>query len=637
MPKLSERSWEILILFSSSAILLLTLYCLIVGITTVFMHLYYFPIIILAYRYHKKGVVYAVLLSLLYFVMVMYFEYSNSIEIIGALLRVTTFVCIAAIVAYLSIILEQKNLEYQNLSRFNESIVTNANVWLTVLDAKGNIVVWNKAAEDISGYSAQEVTGRNTIWKQLYPDADYRKKVTGTITKVISENKYFENFETVIRSRNGEEKTISWNTRAIPGKDSTFSRFVAIGIDITGRKRAEEGLVSACEKLTANEQDLRHQYDEMARSQQALSESEAEYRNILRTAMDGFCIIDFNGAFLDVNDAFCAMTGFTRNELLALSLPNIEVKESSVEISHHMEEIMRKGADRFETRYQCKDGRIIDVEVSVIHTEIHGGHFVTFHHDITSRKRAEEAVQKSYAELEQRVKERTLELNEKNEQLEMEITERNRAEIQVRESLQEKEALFREVHHRVKNNLQIISSLLNLQSRIITDETTLNAIKDSQNRIKAMALVHEKLYKSGDIAHIDLAEYTRFLTDSLFRFYGINHQIIRSVFLIDEVKVNINTAIPLGLVINELISNALKHGFPEGKKGEITLIITGDDTHITLVIKDTGVGIPQDFDWRNAESLGLRLVIELVDQLDGTIELDRSSGTTFTIIVKKKE
>jgi PAS domain S-box-containing protein len=568
--------------------------------------------------------------------MVVYFEFSNSIEIFGALLRVLSFIGIAAVVAYLSIILEHKKREYQSLYRFNESIVSNANVWLTVLDAKGTIVVWNAAAEEISGYSAPDVIGRNLIWKQLYPETEYRKKVTSTIMKIISENKFFENFETVIRTRSGDRKTISWNTRAIPDDEGISSRFVAIGIDVTGRKQAEDGLRAAYNQLTVKDEELQRQYDEMAEGQRALRESEAEYSNILRTTMDGFCIIDFNGAFIDVNDAFCSMTGYTRQELLTCSLSDIEVKESPEDISCHMGEIKRTGADRFETSYRCRDGRIIDVEVSVVHSETHGGHFVSFHHDITNWKRAEEELQRSYAELEVRVKERTLELNERNEQLQMEINERNKAEMQVIASLREKDVLLREIHHRVKNNLQIVSSLLNLQSKIIRDETTLNAIKDSQNRIKAMALVHEKLYRSGDISSIDLAEYTRFLTDSLFRFYGISHQTVRPVFLIDDVKVNIHVAIPLGLIINELVSNVLKHAFPAGKKGELAITLKEDDRYITMTIKDSGVGIPQNFDWRNTESLGLRLVTELADQLDGTIELDRANGTSFTLTIPVK-
>lgn len=637
IPKISDRSWEVLIIFSSIAILLLTLYCLIVGITTVFMHLYYFPIILLAYRYHKKGVAYAIVLSLLYLLMVLYFESSSSIEIFGAVFRVTSFIGIAAVVAYLSIILSNKQQEFENLWQFNDSIVINANVWLTVLDAKGTILVWNKAAEDISGYNAAQVIGKNQIWKLLYPDTGYRKTITRTIKKIIIENIFFENFETVIKTRDGNSKTISWNTRAIPNNGNSPNRFVAIGIDITGRKEAENDLRAAYEQLTVKEEELRYQYDEMAATRHALNESDTEYKNILRTTMDGFSIIDVNGAFQEVNDAFCTLTGYPRSELLTLSLRDIEVNESSEDIPRHMADIVKKGADRFETRYRCKDGNIIDVEVSVIHSEIHGGHFVSFHHDITKRKRADEALQASYAELEGRVQERTQELNTKNEQLQMEIDARNKAEKLVMTSLREKEVLLREIHHRVKNNLQIVSSLLNLQSRIIKDETTLNAIKDSQNRIKAMALVHEKLYRSGDIAHINLAEYVRYLTDSLFRFYGINPQVVQPVYDIVDIKVNIHIAIPLGLIVNELVSNTLKHGFPDRKTGEISLRISQDSDHITVIIKDTGIGIEPDFDWRNAESLGLRLVIQLTEQLDGTISLDRTNGTAFTIIIPCKE
>jgi PAS domain S-box-containing protein len=637
VPKISDRSWEIVIIVSSIAILLLTVYCLIHGITTLFTHLYYFPILLLAYRYHRKGVVYSALLSLFYFSIVLYVEYASMIEMIGAFLRVVSFICVAAVVAYLTIIFENKEREFENLCQFNDSIVFNANVWLAVLDAKGTIFVWNRAAEEISGYDASGVIGRNSIWKELYPDAGYRRTVTSTIAKIIRENNFFENFETVIRTRSGGNKTISWNTRAMPGDEGIPCRFVAIGIDVTGRKQAEDGQRAAYEQLTLKEEELRQQYDEMAEGQRALHESEAEYRNILRTTMDGFCIIDPHGAFLDVNDAFCTLTGYTRTELLTLSLQQVEVNESPEEISRHMAEIVRNGAGRFETRYRRRDGTNIDVEVSVIHSEIQGGHFLSFHHEITSRKRAEEALKRSYAELEERVTERTLELKQKNEQLELEIKARNKAEKQVMESLHEKEVLLREIHHRVKNNLQIVSSLLNLQSRIIKDETTLNAIRDSQNRIKAMALVHEKLYRSGDISHIDLAEYTRFLTDSLFRFYGISPQAIRPVYHFEDVKINIHVAIPLGLIINELVSNALKHGFPEGKTGNISISIRTDADHIILAIKDNGTGIPEDFDWRNARSLGLRLVIELTDQLDGSISLDRTGGTGFTVSIPVKE
>jgi PAS domain S-box-containing protein len=249
LPKMPGKYWDIIIIVSSAIILLLTFYCLLAGITTVFMHLYYFPIILLAYRYQKKGVAYSVILSLLYFFMVVWFQHSQVIEISGALLRVLSFTGVAIVVAYLSIIISHKQQEYLGVSRFNESIVSNANVLLAVLDAKGNILVWNRAAEEISGYRAGEVTGKNAIWKQLYPDPDYRKKVTGTITTILEEKKFFENFETVIVAKDGGNKTISWNTRVIPDKQGVSHRFVAIGIDVTGRRQAEEELNHATKKL----------------------------------------------------------------------------------------------------------------------------------------------------------------------------------------------------------------------------------------------------------------------------------------------------------------------------------------------------------------------------------------------------
>jgi two-component sensor histidine kinase len=189
----------------------------------------------------------------------------------------------------------------------------------------------------------------------------------------------------------------------------------------------------------------------------------------------------------------------------------------------------------------------------------------------------------------------------------------------------------------VKNNLQIIISLLNLQSRYIEDEKISQAIKESQNRVRAMALVHEKLYQSTDIAKIDLDNYIRFLGGSLLQFYGMKGKGIILHTQIQDINVGIDTAIPLGLIINELISNSLKHAFPNGRKGEISIAIYRQDHTLTILFKDNGVGIPEDFDWRNAKSLGLRLVISLVEQLSGTIELDRTAGTRFTIVVKEKE
>jgi PAS domain S-box-containing protein len=211
------------------------------------------------------------------------------------------------------------------------------------------------------------------------------------------------------------------------------------------------------------------------------------------------------------------------------------------------------------------------------------------------------------------------------------ITERKRVEKQIMASLREKEILLREIHHRVKNNLQIISALLNLQSKHAKDNETLEIFRESQNRIKSMALIHDQLYQFKDLAKINMAEYIQKLTTDLFYSYGVGRDRIELKLNAHDVLLGVNTAIPCGLVINELVSNSLKHAFQDRMKGEICIDFRSNNHAFTLIVSDSGVGFPRDLDFRNTETLGLELVITLVEQLKGTIELDRSTGTTFKI------
>jgi len=257
--------------------------------------------------------------------------------------------------------------------------------------------------------------------------------------------------------------------------------------------------------------------------------------------------------------------------------------------------------------------------------------------DITERKAAEEAIRTFSEDLERKVTERTSDLSDVNLKLVTEIDIRLDAEKQLNKTVGEKEVLLREIHHRVKNNLQIIISLLNLQSRYITDEKILAAIRESQNRVKAMSLVHEKLYQSENISKINLDDYIRFLGTGLIQFYGAKSRGITLTTDIRDIHVDINAAIPLGLIINELISNSIKYAFPDRERGEIFMSVRKENHTLSVLFKDNGVGIPADLDWRNTESLGLRLVISLVEQLNGTIELDQSAGTAFSIVLQEKE
>ena len=217
------------------------------------------------------------------------------------------------------------------------------------------------------------------------------------------------------------------------------------------------------------------------------------------------------------------------------------------------------------------------------------------------------------------------------------ITNRKKAEEQIEKSLKEKEMLLREVHHRVKNNMQVISSLLRLQSGVLEDPKVTTIFKECQDRVRSMSLLHEKFYRSKDLLNIDFAEYIKELTDGLIRSYGIDASKIAIKTDVKGISLVINIAIPCGLLVNELISNSLKHAFPKGKSGEVKVSMRPSEKGwVELIIRDNGVGFPKELDFRKTKSLGLQLVNTLVkDQLGGEIELDRSAGTKFKIKFKQ--
>ncbi len=222
----------------------------------------------------------------------------------------------------------------------------------------------------------------------------------------------------------------------------------------------------------------------------------------------------------------------------------------------------------------------------------------------------------------------------------MELEEnRKHAEEQIRKSLREKETLLAEIHHRVKNNMQIVTSLLSLQSKDIKDERALSLIKNCEDRIKAMSLVHEKLYLSKDLSRIDFHNYMEDLSARLFQAHRVDSRVVSFSSHIKDVSFNIETAIPLGLIINEIISNAIKHAFPEGRKGNIAVELTQNRKaeEYTLTVTDDGIGFPEEIDYRNTETFGLQLVDMLTEQLGGTIKLDRSKGTAFKIVFKERK
>ena len=211
------------------------------------------------------------------------------------------------------------------------------------------------------------------------------------------------------------------------------------------------------------------------------------------------------------------------------------------------------------------------------------------------------------------------------------VTSRVRMEIQIEKSLKEKETLLKEIHHRVKNNMQVVSSLLFMQARKTNDAEVKGILLESQNRIKSIALVHERMYQSEDLEQIDYNDYIRKITRHLFESYLVDPTHISLSIGSEIVYLPIDKAVPCSLVINELVTNAVKYAFPQGRKGSICIDFQRQKDRYVLVFRDDGIGMPQGLDKTHSDTIGLELIRGLVRQLNGTIELDRTAGAAYTI------
>ncbi|HEY9747754.1 MAG TPA: PAS domain S-box protein [Allocoleopsis sp.] len=323
----------------------------------------------------------------------------------------------------------------------------------------------------------------------------------------------------------------------------------------------------------------------------ALRESQMRFRTLAEATSEGILIQD-QGLIIDANQAFAKIFGYEVEEVIGLPVANFLTPESSALANSH---IQMHDEAAFELTGVRKEGTTLPLEVRCRESTYQGRNVrISTIRDITDRKNSEE---------------------------------------QIRTSLREKEVLLKEIHHRVKNNLQIISSLLSLQSQNLDEEAVLAVFRESQNRIESMALIHEKLYQSEDMARINASEYIYDLVSNLFYTYEINADAIALKINVDDIWLGLDTAIPCGLIINELVLNALKHAFPEGRTGEVCIRFGIKDAHhLILSVTDTGVGLPKDLDYQNTDSLGLQLVNALTRQIEGILEINDGDGVKFEIV-----
>jgi two-component system, cell cycle sensor histidine kinase and response regulator CckA len=370
-----------------------------------------------------------------------------------------------------------------------------------------------------------------------------------------------------------KDGTPFWNQISItPVRDAAekVSHLVAVLHDLTDRKRAEE----------------------------TLRDSEIQYRRLFEAAKDGILILDAEtGMILDVNPFLVEMLGYSHKQLLGKKIWDLGLFKDIVASEANFVALQQQEYIRYEDQpLETTDGQRRDVEfISNVYQVEHRKIIQCNIRDITERKRAQEALQ---------------------------------------ELLREKESLLKEVHHRVKNNLQVISSLMRLQSSQVDNPVAQAALRDMQNRIGSMALLHETLYQSDSFARVNLATYLQSLCSQLFHSLVANPESIQLCLDVASVSLDVNQAVPCGLLVNELVSNCLKHAFPNGRQGEIRVEVqpVDDGPAVRLRVADNGVGLPADFDMQQLHSLGLQLVSDLVSQIQGRLEIGGGPGAAFDVV-----
>lgn len=450
------------------------------------------------------------------------------------------------------------------------------------------ITYLNPAAEILTGWRYAEAQGQTL--SQIFRIIDERTGIAtiNPVTLALSKGNVVSiDNHTLLIHKDGETIPIDDSAAPIKDENGNVTGAVLVFYDVSERKQIEKSLQQLNQELELRVQERTRELERRQR----------EFATLANNAPDIIARFDRQLRHLYINPVIEQVTGIPAAEFIGKTSAALGFPEELVTFWHDSIQVVFASG-----------------EVSSIEFSFHGINGLRFYQaELVPEINVNQDIESVLA-------------------IVRDITQRKQDESQLQASLEEKNVLLKEIHHRVKNNLQTISSLLKLQATKVEDVSVLGALRESQNRVIAMALVHEKLYQSPSLARINAADYLNNLVTEIINSYGAVSRYIQVTVDVATIELKIDTIIPCGLIVNELLSNALIHAFPDSRSGRIHVEFRqNSENHCLLTVRDDGIGIPETVDLQNTNSLGLQLVYLLTQQLQGSIELDRRNGTTFGI------
>ncbi|ACC84291.1 PAS domain-containing sensor histidine kinase [Nostoc punctiforme] len=528
-------------------------------------------------------------------------------------------------------ITEHKRIErtLQEQNEFLRRIFESIPLMIALIDTNGKLQWVNQEWESVLGWKFKDFQTGDVL-EALYPNAEYRQDV---INFMQSAQHNWADFITQVRD--GDLLDTSWTNVKLSN-----GQIITIGQDITERKRTELALKGQAER----EQLMRTVAQRIRQSlnlQDILNATVQEVRDLL--GVDRVVVYQFDSEMIGTIMAESVEPGWR----VSLGVEIYDTCFQTGKGAEYYQVNKRAIANIYEAgltdchirlleQFEVKANLVVPILLEVS-SQTPGSHLwgLLIAHQCSGFREWEK---NQLDLLDQVTVQLAIAIQQSSilEQAQTELVQRQKAQVKLKNALAEKEVLLKEVHHRVKNNLQIVSSLLQLQSQTLKDPEAIKVLRESQNRIESISLIHKNLYTSANIGQIDVVDYISNLAASLLISYQIWPERITLETDIDSVNLNVDQAIACGLVINELVSNALKHAFPNQQVGTISIALRNINNSIEMTIQDNGIGLPANLDWTNTDSLGLSLVYDLVtEQLEGNITLERNHGTGFKIKFKQ--